>query len=95
MRFIQYLDDDGNQVMDQNGNPKRRVVETTVGRVLIAEVLSSSTESYDRGMKRKCDQEHLPGLQTYVLVAQDAVLVEVLRGPHTGGHRTCSRRWTR
>lgn len=47
--------------------------------VLIAEVLSPSTESYDRGMKRRCYQERLPGLQTYVIVAQDAVLVEVLR----------------
>ncbi len=36
---VPVIDDDGNQVMDVNGNPKRRVVETTVGRVLISEVL--------------------------------------------------------
>jgi Uma2 family endonuclease len=47
--------------------------------VLIVEVLSSSTEQYDRGRKRKHYQEQLPSLQTYVLVAQDAILVEVLR----------------
>ena len=33
------LDEVGNPVNDQNGHPKRRTVETTVGRVLISEVL--------------------------------------------------------
>jgi Uma2 family endonuclease len=45
----------------------------------VFEVLSNSTESYDRGKKRKLYQDHLPGLQTYVLVAQHGVMVEVLR----------------
>ncbi len=33
------LDDDGNPIKDEKGHPKRRVVDTTVGRVLISEVL--------------------------------------------------------
>ena len=33
------IDEEGNPVLDKHGQPKRRIVETTVGRVLIAEVL--------------------------------------------------------
>ena len=44
--------------------------------VLIVEVLSESTEAYDRGEKfRLCRK--LPSLQEYVLISQDRALVEV------------------
>jgi DNA-directed RNA polymerase subunit beta' len=36
---VPIIDDDGNPVKDDAGHPKRRVVDTTVGRVLISEVL--------------------------------------------------------
>ncbi|MFO0759645.1 MAG: hypothetical protein U0359_24340 [Byssovorax sp.] len=36
---VAVLDDDGNAVLNELGYPKRRTVETTVGRVLISEVL--------------------------------------------------------
>src|SRR5262249_45365824 len=36
---VPQFDDDGNPIKDEFGNLKRRVVETTVGRVLISEVL--------------------------------------------------------
>ncbi len=36
---VPQLDDDGNVVKDEKGHAKRRVVDTTVGRVLISEVL--------------------------------------------------------
>ena len=44
--------------------------------VLIAEVLSKSTEAYDRGEKFEHYQQ-IPSLQQYVLVAQDRREVEV------------------
>ena len=44
--------------------------------VLIIEVLSPSTEGYDRGMKFKMYRS-LPSLREYVLIAQDEPLVEV------------------
>lgn len=46
--------------------------------VLVAEV-APSTEMYDRGLKRRRFQELLPSLQTYLLVADDAVAIEVFR----------------
>lgn len=45
---------------------------------LIAEVLSDSTEAYDRGDKWR-DYRRLASLQTYVLVSQTEPLVEVYR----------------
>jgi DNA-directed RNA polymerase subunit beta' len=36
---VPVLDEEGDPVLDKNGLPQRRVVETTVGRVIIAEVL--------------------------------------------------------
>ncbi len=45
---------------------------------LIAEVLSASTEAYDRGDKWR-DYRRLASLQTYVLVSQTQPLVEVYR----------------
>ena len=46
--------------------------------VLIAEVLSGSTELHDRGVKWAYYQR-LGALETYMLVAQDRVFVEVFR----------------
>ena len=42
---------------------------------IIVEVLSATTESYDRGAKF-AHYRRLPSLQEYVLVSQDKVLVE-------------------
>ena len=44
--------------------------------VLIVEVLSESTEAYDRGEKFRLYRK-LPSLQEYVLISQDRALVEV------------------
>lgn len=44
--------------------------------VLIAEI-TPTTEMYDRGLKRRRCQELLPSLQTYMLIADDAVEVEL------------------
>ncbi len=46
--------------------------------VVIAEVLSGSTELHDRGRKW-AGYQRLPSLQTYLLVAQDRMFVEVFR----------------
>jgi len=51
-------------------------IETLLNPTLIVEVLSESTEAADRGDKWICYQT-LHSLQTYVLVSQDRVLVEV------------------
>jgi Uma2 family endonuclease len=46
--------------------------------VVVVEVLSDSTESYDRGIKAG-HYRHIPHLREYVLVAQHTPLVEVWR----------------
>ena len=49
--------------------------DTLLNPTLIVEVLSKSTESYDRG--EKCAHyRKLPSLAEYVLIAQDKILVE-------------------
>lgn len=50
-------------------------VDTLLNPTMIAEVLSSTTESYDRGRKFR-HYQRLPSLQEYVLAAQDEVRVE-------------------
>jgi Uma2 family endonuclease len=50
-------------------------VATLLNPTLIVEVLSPTTESYDRGAKF-AHYRRLPSLQEYVLVSQDKVLVE-------------------
>ena len=52
--------------------------DTLINPVLLIEVLSSSTESYDRGQKFEFYRS-IDSLQEYVLVAQDRVSVEVFR----------------
>jgi Uma2 family endonuclease len=53
-------------------------VDTLLNPTMIVEVLSASTESYDRG-KKFGHYRQLRSLQEYVLVAQDQVLVERYR----------------
>jgi Uma2 family endonuclease len=49
--------------------------DTVVNPVLIVEVLSESTEAYDRGKKFE-QYRSLPSLREYLLVAQDAPRIE-------------------
>jgi Uma2 family endonuclease len=58
---------------------------------LLAEVLSASTENYDRGKKWTRYRDNLPSLQTYVLVSQEEVLVEVYRRVPDGWHQSTHR----
>jgi len=51
--------------------------------VLLAEVLSDTTEAYDRGAKA-AHYRRLPSLQEYVLVSQAEPLVEVYRRTEAG-----------
>jgi Uma2 family endonuclease len=51
---------------------------------LLAEVLSPGTENYDRGLKWRRYQTHLPSLRTYLPVAQDAIAVDVYRRSDSG-----------
>ncbi len=53
-----------------------REVDTLLNPTLIVEVLSPSTESYDRGRKF-AQYRTLPSLREYVMVAQDSLMVEV------------------
>ena len=54
------------------------VFDTLLNPIVIVEVLSPSTEAYDRGEKFG-HYRHLTSLQEYVLVAQNKVLVEHYR----------------
>ena len=51
------------------------VFDTLLNPIVIVEVLSPSTEAYDRGEKF-AHYRQLPSLQEYVLVVQDQILVE-------------------
>ena len=59
------------------GEPKfpDREVDTLLNPTVIFEVLSESTEAYDRGVKFG-HYRRIPSLREYVLVAQDRMLVE-------------------
>ncbi|MBL8234404.1 MAG: Uma2 family endonuclease [Bryobacterales bacterium] len=57
--------------------------DTLLNPAVIVEVLSPSTESYDRGKKFKLYRE-IPSLREYVLVAQDAMSVEVFAKDEQG-----------
>ena len=54
------------------------VFDTLLNPILLLEVLSPSTEAFDRGEKF-AHYRHLASLQEYVLVAQDQMLVEHYR----------------
>lgn len=62
------------------------VFDTLINPTLIVEVLSPSTESFDRGKKFAHYQE-LESLQEYILVAQDRTYVE--------HHRLIETQWVR
>ena len=63
---------------------------TLTNPTAIIEVLSPSTEAYDRGLKAECYRT-LPSLQALVFVAQDRRRVEVLRREE--GREAESARW--
>ncbi len=50
-------------------------VDTLLNPTIIIEVLSSSTEQYDRGKKFQ-HYRTIPSLQEYILIAQDSVRIE-------------------
>lgn len=52
--------------------------DAAINPVVVVEVLSPSTEAYDRGQKA-AHYRRIPLLQEYVLVAQDAPRIEVFR----------------
>ena len=55
-----------------------------VNPTLLVEVLSESTEAYDRGAKA-AHYRSIPSLKEYVLVAQDEPRIEVYRRNERGG----------
>ncbi len=59
------------------------VADTLLNPVVLVEVLSESTEKYDRGAKFEHDQK-LPSLRLYVLVTQDRPRVEVFSREEAG-----------
>ncbi len=63
------------------------VTHTATNPTLIVEVLSESREAYDRGFKFE-NYRKIESLQTYVLIAQDAPLVETFErhGGAWGGY---------
>ena len=59
---------------------------TLTNPTAIVEVLSPSTETYDRGLKSECYRT-LPSLQSLVLISQDHRRVEVFQREKEGGSR--------
>lgn len=57
--------------------------DAIVNPVLLVEVLSDSTEAYDRGAKA-AHYRRIPSLQEYVLVSQNEPLIEVYRRNERG-----------
>lgn len=68
------------QKVERNG---RVIGEALLNPTVIVEVLSDSTEEYDRGEKF-AHYMTIPSLQEYVLVSQDEPKVEVFRRPERG-----------
>ncbi|HEY6729258.1 MAG TPA: Uma2 family endonuclease [Polyangiaceae bacterium] len=68
------------QKVERNG---RVLGEALVNPTLIVEVLSDSTEEYDRGEKF-AHYMKVPSLKEYVLVSQDVARIEVFRKPDRG-----------
>lgn len=58
-------------------------LDTLLNPALVIEVLSESTEAYDRGMKFNAYRK-LESLQEYLLVSQDKVQIEHYRRQHDG-----------
>jgi Uma2 family endonuclease len=71
------------------------VKDTLLNPRVIIEILSESTEEYDRGAKFRHYQQ-VPTIQEYVLISQDKPLVEQhLRQADVRGRRPHSLGWTR
>ena len=68
------------QKVERNG---RVLGEALLNPTAIVEVLSDSTEDYDRGEKF-AHYMRIPSLKEYVLVSQDARKIEVFRRPERG-----------
>lgn len=66
----------------------KSIVEGVTNPTVIIEVLSDSTERYDREEKFGY-YRRLPSLEEYVLVAQDEPVIEVYRRPAGGGRWVC------
>ena len=62
---------------------KKVIGEALINPTVIVEVLSDSTEQYDRGEKF-AHYMKLPSLEEYVLVSQDQARIEVFRRPARG-----------
>ncbi len=62
--------------------------EALTNPTIVVEVLSDSTESYDRGEKF-AHYMRLPSLEAYVVVSQAARRVEIFRPPSDKGHWSC------
>jgi Uma2 family endonuclease len=60
--------------------------DTLLNPIVLIEVLSASTESYDRGQKAE-HYRQIPSLQEYLIVRQDAPRIERY-------HRRSEREWT-
>jgi Uma2 family endonuclease len=68
------------QKVERNG---KVLGEALLNPTCIVEVLSDSTEEYDRGEKF-AHYMRIPSLREYVLVSQDSVRIEVFRRPERG-----------
>lgn len=68
------------------GEPERDPASPThvTNPTVVLEVLSASTEEYDRGEKRE-HYQRIESLREYVLIAQDRRRVEVFRRAEAGG----------
>lgn len=60
------------------GEPRFDPKDTLINPVLLIEVLSDSTETYDRGFKFEQFQQ-IPSLREYVLVSKHEALIEIFR----------------
>ncbi len=68
------------------------VHHTLTNASLVAEVLSNSTEKYDRGIKFS-HYRRLDTLQEYLLIAQDRFSVEVFQRQHAGSSSAGNDAW--
>jgi Uma2 family endonuclease len=59
--------------------------DSLLNPTVIVEVLSPSTDEYDRGQKFDANYRFIPSLREYVLVAQDEVAIEVRSRDDDGG----------
>jgi Uma2 family endonuclease len=62
----------------------KEVPNTVLNPTILVEVLSDSTESYDRGRKSS-HYRRIPSLQALVLISQDRLLVECFTRHESGG----------